>query len=87
MPNNRYKCQHNVKDHGRVMKHSCPAIIAPSLLSCDLARLADDAQNVLSLGGDWLVRIQERIPKSRSRRIVPLLVLTSTMSLSLTLFS
>lgn len=38
------------------MKHNCPALIAPSLLSCDLARIADDAQNMLDLGADWLVR-------------------------------
>jgi pentose-5-phosphate-3-epimerase len=38
------------------MKHDCPALIAPSLLSCDLARIADDAQNMLDLGADWLVR-------------------------------
>jgi ribulose-phosphate 3-epimerase len=48
------------------MKHTCPAIIAPSLLSCDLARLADDAQNVLSLGGDWLVRILLRMASERT---------------------
>lgn len=29
-------------------------IICPSLLSCDLARMAQDAENVLSLGADWL---------------------------------
>lgn len=29
-------------------------IICPSLLSCDLARLADDAQQMLDLGADWL---------------------------------
>jgi ribulose-phosphate 3-epimerase len=40
-----------------MMKHNCPSIIAPSLLSCDLARLADDAQQMLDLGADWLVRI------------------------------
>jgi ribulose-phosphate 3-epimerase len=31
-----------------------PTLICPSLLSCDLARLADDARNILSLGADWL---------------------------------
>jgi len=30
------------------------AIIAPSLLSCDFARLADESNNILSLGADWL---------------------------------
>jgi pentose-5-phosphate-3-epimerase len=37
------------------MKHDCPAIIAPSLLSADLARLADDAHQMLEMGADWLV--------------------------------
>jgi ribulose-phosphate 3-epimerase len=31
-----------------------PAIICPSLLSCDLAHLADDAQQMLNMGADWL---------------------------------
>lgn len=31
-----------------------PTLICPSLLSCDLARLADEAKNILSLGADWL---------------------------------
>jgi pentose-5-phosphate-3-epimerase len=38
------------------MKYSCPSLIAPSLLSCDLAKLADDAQQMLDMGADWLVR-------------------------------
>ena len=29
-------------------------IIAPSLLSCDFARLADESNRVLSMGADWL---------------------------------
>ena len=29
-------------------------IIAPSLLSCDFARLADESNRILSLGADWL---------------------------------
>ena len=34
---------------------SLPApIIAPSLLSCDFARLADESHRILSLGADWL---------------------------------
>jgi pentose-5-phosphate-3-epimerase len=36
------------------MKYSRPALIAPSLLSCDLSRLNDEAQNMLDLGADWL---------------------------------
>ena len=36
--------------------YSCPSLIAPSLLSCDLAKLAEDAQQMLDLGADWLVR-------------------------------
>lgn len=36
------------------MKHSRPALIAPSLLSCDLSRLNEEAQNMLDLGADWL---------------------------------
>jgi ribulose-phosphate 3-epimerase len=36
------------------MKHDCPAIISPSLLSCDLAHLADEAQQMLDMGADWL---------------------------------
>ena len=31
------------------------SIIAPSLLSCDLSRIADDAQQMLDMGADWLV--------------------------------
>lgn len=38
-----------------IMKHKCPSLIAPSLLSCDLANLADEAKNMLDLGADWLV--------------------------------
>jgi hypothetical protein len=33
---------------------SQPALIAPSLLSCDLSRLNDEAQNMIDLGADWL---------------------------------
>jgi ribulose-phosphate 3-epimerase len=36
------------------MKHNCPALICPSLLSCDLARLAADAEQMLEMGADWL---------------------------------
>jgi ribulose-phosphate 3-epimerase len=36
------------------MPFSCPALVAPSLLSCDLAHLNDEAQNMLDLGADWL---------------------------------
>lgn len=36
------------------MKHSRPALIAPSLLSCDLSRLNEEAQNMIDLGADWL---------------------------------
>ena len=36
------------------VKRDCSALIAPSLLSCDLAHLADDAQQMLSMGADWL---------------------------------
>jgi pentose-5-phosphate-3-epimerase len=36
------------------MKHDCPAIIAPSILSADLARLNDDSQQMLDMGADWL---------------------------------
>lgn len=31
-----------------------PALIAPSLLSCDLSRLFDDAESMLQMGADWL---------------------------------
>lgn len=34
-----------------------PTLICPSLLSCDLARIAEDANNMLELGADWLVRM------------------------------
>ena len=40
------------------MKHHCRARIAPSLLSCDLSRLAEDAQRMLDLGADWLVGVE-----------------------------
>jgi ribulose-phosphate 3-epimerase len=33
---------------------ACSSIIAPSLLSCDLSKIAQEAQNVLELGADWL---------------------------------
>ena len=36
------------------MKHSRPALIAPSLLSADLSRLNEEAQNMIDLGADWL---------------------------------
>jgi ribulose-phosphate 3-epimerase len=36
------------------MTYDCPVIIAPSLLSCDLSRIADDAQQMLDMGADWL---------------------------------
>lgn len=39
------------------MKHNCPTIIAPSLLSCDLARIADDAKQMMDMGADWLVSL------------------------------
>jgi pentose-5-phosphate-3-epimerase len=29
-------------------------IICPSLLSCDLARLAEDAAQMIEMGADWL---------------------------------
>lgn len=38
------------------MKAELKTLIAPSLLSCDLARIADEANNMLDLGADWLVR-------------------------------
>ena len=31
-----------------------PAIISPSLLSCDLSNMSNDAQLMLNLGADWL---------------------------------
>ena len=30
------------------------AIISPSLLASDFAKLAEDAANIISLGADWL---------------------------------
>jgi pentose-5-phosphate-3-epimerase len=36
------------------MKYNCPAIIAPSILSADLARLNDDSQQMLDMGAEWL---------------------------------
>jgi len=36
------------------MKHSRPSLIAPSLLSCDLSCLNEEAQNMIDLGADWL---------------------------------
>jgi len=39
-----------------IMKSALKTLIAPSLLSCDLARIAEDANNMLELGADWLVR-------------------------------
>ena len=32
----------------------CTSIIAPSLLSCDLARLSEDAKQMLDMGCEWL---------------------------------
>ena len=42
------------------------AIIAPSLLSCDLANIASEATEMINLGADWLhmdimVCVRERI--------------------------
>eukprot|EP00565_Helicotheca_tamesis_P009191 CAMPEP_0185729918 /NCGR_PEP_ID=MMETSP1171-20130828/7754_1 /TAXON_ID=374046 /ORGANISM="Helicotheca tamensis, Strain CCMP826" /LENGTH=230 /DNA_ID=CAMNT_0028398861 /DNA_START=27 /DNA_END=719 /DNA_ORIENTATION=+ len=34
--------------------HDLPAIIAPSLLSCDLANIDRDAAQMLKMGADWL---------------------------------
>ena len=31
-----------------------PAIVSPSLLSCDLSKLSDEAEDMLKLGADWL---------------------------------
>lgn len=36
------------------MTNDLRSIICPSLLSCDLARVADDAQQMLDYGADWL---------------------------------
>mmetsp|Transcript_7622 Transcript_7622/g.19284 ORF Transcript_7622/g.19284 Transcript_7622/m.19284 type:complete len:240 (+) Transcript_7622:3-722(+) len=36
------------------MKMTRPALICPSLLSCDLARLNDDATQMIEMGADWL---------------------------------
>jgi ribulose-phosphate 3-epimerase len=36
------------------MKDGLRSIICPSLLSCDLARINDDAQQMLDMGADWL---------------------------------
>jgi len=38
----------------RTMTHAAPAIIAPSLLSCDLANIERDATQMRELGADWL---------------------------------
>jgi hypothetical protein len=61
------------------ISHSCPSLIAPSLLSCDLANLAVEAQQMLDLGADWLVRfnviICRRVPFLR-RHIVPSIAFT-----------
>lgn len=43
--------------HKTMTAYSCPSLIAPSLLSCDLAKLAEDAQQMLDMGADWLVRV------------------------------
>ena len=37
-----------------IMTHTAPAIVAPSLLSCDLANIDRDATQMLELGADWL---------------------------------
>ena len=36
------------------MVHQRKALIAPSLLSCDLANIASEAENMIRLGADWL---------------------------------
>ena len=36
------------------MTHTAPAIVAPSLLSCDLANIDRDATQMLEMGADWL---------------------------------
>lgn len=54
------------------MKHSCPTRICPSLLSCDLARIADDAQQMLDMGADWLVRLIFVCIYFAMREVVPL---------------
>ena len=38
----------------RTMTHTAPAIVAPSLLSCDLANIDRDATQMLEMGADWL---------------------------------
>lgn len=38
----------------RTMTHTAPAIVAPSLLSCDLANIDRDATQMLEFGADWL---------------------------------
>mmetsp|Transcript_9329 Transcript_9329/g.12450 ORF Transcript_9329/g.12450 Transcript_9329/m.12450 type:complete len:99 (+) Transcript_9329:70-366(+) len=35
-------------------QHDLPALIAPSLLSCDLANIDRDATEMLEVGADWL---------------------------------
>lgn len=50
-PLHRFCCQTTI-----TMKSDLKTLIAPSLLSCDLARIAEDATNMLELGADWLVR-------------------------------
>jgi len=37
-----------------VSEAKLPAIISPSLLSCDLATLSDEADDMHKLGADWL---------------------------------
>lgn len=44
-----------------------PTIIAPSLLSCDFGRLAEESKRMVELGADWLhvdvmVRAAGRLP-------------------------
>lgn len=34
--------------------HTAPAIISPSLLSCDLSNMSSEAENMYELGADWL---------------------------------
>jgi hypothetical protein len=50
-----YRFVHSIKKLTEsTMKYNCPAIIAPSILSADLARLNDDSQQMLDMGAEWL---------------------------------
>ena len=40
--------------HAPTMKFGNRAIISPSLLSCDFARMADESRKVIECGADWL---------------------------------